>query len=620
MKKLLYFLILLIPFSVKAYGIDNFRMDVTVLPNGDLYVIEMYEMSGKYNGSERAIYYRSDYTSIYGSSLSSTGDIKIYDGTSVELISIKGVNYSDTADLKIISGDEFRKVTTAYQGDYGVYTATSGGYGETLRIYNPSSNSKDFYIEYILKDMAITHNDVTEVGFNPFTNSSESIENLDIYIHVPNNKDLFRVWAHGPLWGNIDIIDNQTAHISINDLDAYEAIDLRFVFDKILTTNKKTNVNVYDKIIEIETRLADEANLKREKIKKEETTYKVIHYTLLTAYVAGLAFIVARTYVKYDKEYKKEFIGEYFRDFPADYSPSTVGYLMRKKVTTDDLSAGIMDLIRKKAIKYQQLDENGKDFKFVRGENIELSEEENRIMKFVFQDDDTKEITLKELKKKASSGYSSFITRYDNWKYIATSNAQKEEFYESVYKARILGILYSIFGIGYGIILIEITLLGILLEIICIICIVYFSTFTKRTKKGNEQHAKWKGLKKFMEDFGTMDTKDLPQIELWDKYLVYAITLGCADKLSKVMQIKVQEMGDPYTTFNTYDLYYLHNITRINRMVNMAVTSSMNSAYSARSAAIASSSSSSGGGFGGGFSGGSGGGGSFGGGGGVGRF
>ena len=36
-----------------------------------------------------------------------------------------------------------------------------------------------------------------------------------------------------------------------------------------------------------------------------------------------------------------------------------------------------------------------------------------------------------------------------------------------------------------------------------------------------------------MLDFGRMDTKDLPEIVLWEKYLAYAVTLGCADKLAK---------------------------------------------------------------------------------------
>ena len=122
------------------------------------------------------------------------------------------------------------------------------------------------------------------------------------------------------------------------------------------------------------------------------------------------------------------------------------------------------------------------------------------------------------------------------------------------------------------------------------------------------------GLKNFMKDFGRMHEKELPEIILWEKYLVYASIFGLAKKLAKDMEIRVQEMQNIDTT----------DIIRFNMINSMLKTSSVvastigevkrtaDRAYSA-----AHSSNSSGGGFGGGFSSG---GGSFGGGGGGGRF
>lgn len=673
MKKILYFLILLLlPISVEAYGIDNYRMDVTVLENGDLHVYEMFELTGKYNGMERIINYKSNYNSGYGNTLSSTGNAAIYNGSNIVLNAIKGVKFSNDADLKTIEGDTFTKVSSAQNGKYGVYTLKSSGYGYTYRMYNPSKEHKAFYLDYMIKDMAITHEDVTEVGWNIFTSMNESIGNLEIYIHIPNNKDLLMVWAHGPLWGDTKIIDNETLYVNIQGLDANEAIDVRFVFDKILTTQKTTDMAVLDKIVNIEAKLAQEADLKRdqaynriknnaqylvndaernvkrdyyeaaldavnlitreedqelkksledrlavvlEQIEKEELRYKIINYSIGTVYLIGLIFLTGRTYIKYDKEYEPEFKNKYYRDFPAEYSPSTVGYLMRRKVNTDDLSAGIMDLIRKKALVYTPLDEKGKDFKFTKGQSVELTKEEEKIMEFLFYNDKIEAISLKELKRKARDEYLVFIERYKSWELISTAHAKKEDFYEEKEDFRVACVFYAIIGIIYGIYGMFRLPIFIALIVISIICMIYFVTYTKRTKKGNEEYVKWKGLKNFMEDFGTMDTKELPEIELWDKYLVYAITLGCADKLSKVMEIKVKEMGDGVTV-TTFDLNQIHNLARINQSITSAVATTMSSAYSEKTAREASSSSSSDG-FGGGFSGG---GGSFGGGGGGGRF
>ena len=121
--------------------------------------------------------------------------------------------------------------------------------------------------------------------------------------------------------------------------------------------------------------------------------------------------------------------------------------------------------------------------------------------------------------------------------------------------------------------------------------------------------------KLFLKDFSRFNEKELPELILWEKYLVYATVLGCADELSKQMQIKVNTMQDNQTFAMGYDPFLSHHLlhstiySSINRSVRSAVTSSRSS--------IAASRNSSGGGFGGGASFG---GGSFGGGGGGGRF
>ena len=125
-------------------------------------------------------------------------------------------------------------------------------------------------------------------------------------------------------------------------------------------------------------------------------------------------------------------------------------------------------------------------------------------------------------------------------------------------------------------------------------------------------------LKHFMEDFGTMDEKELPEIIVWEKYLVYATVLGCADKLQKDMKTRFDQMNITESTYP--DFYYLgyydhmflhHSLTRsISSGIHQTYTNSISSN-------VANSISSSGSGFGGGAVGG---GGSFGGGGGGGHF
>ena len=113
-----------------------------------------------------------------------------------------------------------------------------------------------------------------------------------------------------------------------------------------------------------------------------------------------------------------------------------------------------------------------------------------------------------------------------------------------------------------------------------------------------EESKRLLGLKKFLQDFTSIDTKETLEVHIWDEYLMFAYLFGIADKVAK--QIK-----------NLYpDLMEQSNIdfdTII--IINNISTSTVSAASAARSAAEHYSSG------GGGFSSGGGGGGSFGGGG-----
>lgn len=111
------------------------------------------------------------------------------------------------------------------------------------------------------------------------------------------------------------------------------------------------------------------------------------------------------------------------------------------------------------------------------------------------------------------------------------------------------------------------------------------------------------GLKLFLEEFSRMNTKEVMEVKLWDEYLMFAYIFGIADKVAKQLKDLYPEvLEDPNARIDYNTIVYVSNISR----------TSTSSANSARAAAESYSSG------GGGFSSGGGGGGSFGGGGGAG--
>lgn len=622
----LLFLFFLFPFTVKAekYGLERFYMNVNVNEKGDLVVEEFIQMNGSYHGFDRVIHFKKNNLNAFTGADSDFGGSSIYNGTGAILSEVQGINlnaltFTDDMDVMFDSirreGTPFRKVYSASNGDEGVYQVES----DHIKMYNTKKDI-GFYLKYTLSDMAILHSDVAEFGWDIFSHEMlESIYDFKVLFHLPNNKDELRAFAHGPLTGNIHLDGKDKVFLEVKGLPSKRPIDARIVFDKSIVSfaSKKTDVHALDKILKYEKKMALDANQQREIERKEMEKRKWISYiTLFLSVLWFLGMIVFGYlfYVKFDKEYKPIFRGKYFRDFPSDLNPEIVGYLMHKKITTNDLSASILHMIYKKKIGYEK---EGKDFKLILLDtSVSLTSAEQKALDFLF--DEEKEVSMKKFKKRASSGHVHFLNLYSIWHSAVEKEALSYEFFahagsfkDFIVVYGILGGIFLTFTFSYAFS----PIFPIIFLISDFFFLIYILSATKRTHYGNEQYHKWLGLKRFMNDFGNFEKRDLPQIELWEKYMVYAVTFGVAKKLSKQMELKIGQYSFP-----TDSIYYGNNnfftdMLFLNTIVSRDISSAHSHAISAQN--IASSSNSSSGGFGGGFSSG---GGSFGGGGGGGRF
>lgn len=644
MKKIRFILfslfIMLLPIFVYADGTTRYYIEVNVLDNGDAEVKELKLMDGEYNGYKTDIRYKSNGLTKFDGSKSSFEGSDIYNASALTDVKVYDVKFT-TTDFSIINNKnrEFVLVNSAEKGDYGVYTKTTNSEGIEILSYQPSVYKRASLVTYTLKDLVVVHNDIAELAHDFIgTDYAEEINNLIIRINLPSSSKELRIFSHGPLNGKNRIIDDKSVEITYETLDKENAVDGRVVFDKSIVPNatKKSNVDGLGKILEVEKERANYANKLREAARKREKmlqTLAIIMEILLGIWLIGLIVIVYKFYNKNDKEYRSEFNGKYFRDFPEEYTPSTVSYLMNKSINNLSFNAGILDLIRKKAITIEEvtIDKKGlfknkqqKDYKLSRNMNFNLdtlSTSEKKLFNLLIGTVGNGDYVILGDMKEFSKDYDNakrLISGYDSWRYACESEAEAEEFYENTKKEKTNCILYSL-------IFIPITFLALLcgsnmgrvllIDLFGILAIIYFSSATKRTKKGNEQYHKWKGLKNFLADFGRLDEKDLPEIKLWERYLVYATMFGLAAKVQNAMKMNLERMN--YSDNIDFTYLYFDNYYFSNSMTN-AVNSSLSSARGTISThELASSSDSSSGGYGGGSSFGGGG---FGGGSGGGRF
>ena len=607
MKKIIYslFLFLLFPMVSLAvsYDIEEYYINAEVLENGDVSVEEIFLVDGTMNGYELNLSTSSSKSSISASAISN--------------VSVSGANL-DSISFDTFAEDfnDFTLVSYASVGDSQKYTVDNTSNGVSIRMYYPINNEKTvFKVSYTLEDVIIMHNGFAEFYWNFFSGElQDEINDLNIRVILPgvDNSNNFRFWAHGPLSGEVHDYNSNTNNIviaSIDKLDSYGTLDMRITFDDALVNTNlisKHSDETLDDIVAEETEIADETNALRREV---QTKWNIALFGTIGFYVLlALGFIYI--YLKYDKELKSDFNHKYNRDFIDDYNVEVVDYLMNHNVTENALSASIMNLIYKKNIKAEAIPDKKDSYTFTLLNRDNLNETENSLVDFLFTtvgNDNT--FTTMALKKYASNATTcrNFMTSYTNWKNKVMSDGQAQNFFEK--KRNYIWIPFVL--LIYSIILLTFIsrnniemFLGILTIFFAIIFVIYAIACTKKTKKGIEHFAKWKAFKNFLNDFGNFSIKELPEIVLWEKYLVYATVFGLADKVEKAMNVKITEFSDinnaDYIMFT-----HIHNM-HMASIISSSMHSAINSSQVSINRANASSSMSSGGGFGGGFSGGGG--------------
>ncbi len=126
-------------------------------------------------------------------------------------------------------------------------------------------------------------------------------------------------------------------------------------------------------------------------------------------------------------------------------------------------------------------------------------------------------------------------------------------------------------------------------------------------RSGVNEKEQWMGLKRYMEEFSLMKEKEVPELVLWEKYLVYATAFGISEKVLKQLKVVYPQVSDEdYMRSHGYTYMYLMYSGNFRNSFLSSLNTSVGNSYS--SLTNYSSGSGSGGGFssGGGFGGGGG--------------
>ncbi len=424
-----------------------------------------------------------------------------------------------------------------------------------------------FKLEYELSNFVFNTNDSQVIYYNFIDKLSDvNFDNFTIeissYYDFPDTLD---VWGYG-YKGYAYVYDGKIYMSNESDMDGnYVVLLAKFPLNTFNTSNT-TKYDTFDDVYNKAEQGSFDYNYSN--ILSNVMNFIITIFNILIFFLPFIiVFFVARgtSYGYKDNKKITKKNTEFFRDIPCNkdiyYANALASLNKWSKSSASILGAILLKWIKEG--KVQILKEKSTKIVLNKDVKLDIKEEQDLYdMMYIASGDGILE--TKELEKWAKKNYSKYLNLFDKIK-----NNKIKELKEQ----------------GH----------------------IYKRTNRKECKYKNvmddilyEDSKKLYGLKLFLEEFSSINTKEAIEVKLWDEYLMFAYIFGIADKVAKQFKNLYPEYIENLDTVDFDTIIFL----------NIISTRSVSAASTARSRAQSYSSG------GGGFSSGGGGGGSFGGGGG----
>jgi len=226
--------------------------------------------------------------------------------------------------------------------------------------YDASNEQKTFHIHYRVRGGIRSSTEATELYWQPIGSGWEKPASLAVVtVTLPEpvaDASELLVYGHGPLSGNSEIVDLQTARFTVPDLPSGQSVEIRVAWPAGLVAGVPADSLTLASIREEEARFVDETisqarSAQAASIRTKKRTAAIFGaylVALLAVPLIWLAFFL-RSWRVVGKDYKFADIPEYYREMPSDLPPALVDLLRKEgiSVTPAAFTATIFDLARR---------------------------------------------------------------------------------------------------------------------------------------------------------------------------------------------------------------------------------------------------------------------------------
>ena len=426
-----------------------------------------------------------------------------------------------------------------------------------IKLYSKNHNNRrTFKFVYKLPEAITVYDDVAQFNRKMVGKEwQQGINYITAKVIIPvsasyDNSNIL-VFGHGPLTGEVDKEGN-TVIYKLNNYYPGDFLEAHILMEpEIFSEYNKSKIvhkDMKQKLLDMEAKLADEANAERDKaIRQQEMINKVFEkpgliFGVLSSIWGALMYYIHVIFKRKNKV--KNSVGKYLRELPDNSSPALVGGFMTNSINDNEILATIVDLVRRKVLTLENSDKNS--IIMLTGSTENLSAQEKAIVDIYINDfGDGKSLDLK------SFGFfqkvpMSVARKFEKWRAMVQSEMNRKNLtYQGL---GCLGVIFFAFfpmiftfaGLVIG--MITGNKMFLLIVVMGIILFVSGAKARYPRKELAEAKDKWQAFKNFLSDYSQLEEAKITSVHLWEQYFVYAVALGVSDKVVKAYK-KALDMG-----------------------------------------------------------------------------
>ncbi|MDI9475276.1 MAG: DUF2207 domain-containing protein [Natronincolaceae bacterium] len=527
----------------QSLNITNWIVESNILENGDLEITEdiTFNFKGKYNGVFREV---------------------ILENTS----GITGIKIAEVDGDKVI---EYEKVENAKKGDSNVFLIDRKDNDVTFQVFSPSRDEKKtFRMIYTIKNVAKRYNDTGELFYKFLGEQNDTPIDLffaNITLPQEDTDNRVRMFAHGPLNGEIHKTTDNTINLRVGDVPKNTFIEARILFPEqfIPASQNIINRDAFSDIMNEEAQLQE--GTQQGIIKKEARGALFGNIAVILSAVEVLIFIFFLTKYRRLKDIHEE---SKYSEIPDDNTPAVISYVTGTTMGGNTIIATLLDLYRKGYIKISGGEEFKKRRKVLRDFTItKTKEEDNNLLShekhfigwLIDIMGDGKTVTTEDIKNYSKNKRSMFMKYHNNWMQLIREDADNKGYFDkSTKKYGLLLIILFPLGLMLSIVsLINDNLLGLPLIFTSVLMLFQgIMLLSRKSDYGHEQHKKWMEFKKHMKRI----KKDDSRYDL-DRYpkgisLIYGLVFGIDNDVLNELNVETLHREDAFSYSHGWLYWY----------------------------------------------------------------